>query len=360
MDAIEVIETLCGLLRGEVRAPADWMPVVAAANHGNLTPALYEPLKQWQARGGDPPADLMVFVEDVEARNARRNDLLLAQLEDGALALNRAGITPILFKGGALTLTDPAYHRARLLTDNDLLIRPEEVEPALAALVSAGIPIIERYPGADVHCVAELGRRGVDPGQIDLHQRAAGPPAAAEIPDLRDHCRIAAVGKARVLLPSPAILAFLTMLHDQFHDGDFWRGALDLRHLMDFARLCEQDFDFDHFDALCRTRLMLIAAHAQLIAAAELMGARIPDRIAKDPAARFHYRRSRLQHRAPRLMSPIGLLTVLIEAPSVLAHRRFDRAGRASVLTENARAGPRGGRLNRLRNVFTGVKTGKL
>ena len=76
-----------------------------------------------------------------------------------------------------------------------------------------------------------------DVGLIDLHQRPPGPPGLAEIDNLTAYCTPVSVDGLRAIRPLSAVQIFFLVLHDQLHDGDYWRGGFDLRHLVDIASL---------------------------------------------------------------------------------------------------------------------------
>ncbi len=89
---------------------------------------------------------------------------------------------------------------------------------------------------------------------------------------------------------------FLTILHDQFHDGDYWRGGFDLRHLNDIAKLSRR-VDWSEFEALCASGLTRNAAGEQLLAAARLMRARVPRRLVDRRMVRLQHDRRMAQFR---------------------------------------------------------------
>src|SRR6202008_1616219 len=130
------------------------------------------------------------------------------------------------------------------------------------------------YPGNDVLVAAEIGR-AEDVGLIDMHQRPPGPPGLAEIDNLGAYCRPVAIDGLRALCPIPALQIFFLVLHDQLHDGDYWRGGFDLRHLMDITRLSasNEPVDWGLLERLCRTSLVRHALETQLIAAERFAGA---------------------------------------------------------------------------------------
>jgi len=333
----------------------DWMAVLELANRSLVTAQLCTAL----AASGDAdavPEDARVFLHEVRSRNRERNRRLVMQLRDGLRALNRAGIEPVLLKGIALWATRPDTEFDRILADIDLLIRPSEVERAIDALQRAGLVLTARYPGNDVHVVAEFARPE-DVGLIDLHQRPPGPPGVAQIEDLPAYCVPVILDGLRAMRPASAVQIFFLVLHDQFHDGDYWRGGLDLRHLMDIAELsrAHEPVDWTLVERLCGTPLVRNALETQLIAAQRLAGAVIPDRFITRSWTRLQHWRHIMQFSHPRLTFPIAVLGVISEAASLLAHRAENRAGRRRVLGEGG-GGKRvtaSDRMRRLRHILT-------
>jgi hypothetical protein len=314
---------------------ADWMAILDLSNRSLVTAQLCAAL----LRSRDQlsvPEDVRVFLSEVRTRNRERNRRLILQFNDALRALNSAGIEPALLKGIALRATHREAEFDRILGDVDLLVRPSEVERAIDVLQEAGLTLTARYPGNDVHVVAEFGRPD-DVGLIDLHQRPPGPPGFAEIDNLDSHCVAIASDGLRASCPHPAVQIFFLMLHDQFHDGDYWRGGLDLRHLMDIAQLSQRHaVDWDLLERLCRTRLVRHALGTQLIAARRFAGAEIPERFMARSWTRVQHWRHMLQFSYPMMTLPLAVIGVISEFPNLVVHRAENRAGRRRVLGANA------------------------
>ena len=334
----KVLDQLCAALRGQPPADADWTAMVNLANQSLVTPTL--------AAAVPAPPDVAPFLDEVLARNRERNRRLFAQLDDALAPLNAAGVTPVLLKGAALRVTvgEPFD---RLLSDIDLLVGSHEVEPAIAALQAAGFGLAQRYPGASVHVVAELGRPQ-DVGYLDLHQRPPGPPAIAATTGRLVPARLPG-GEA--LVPDPATQILHLVLHDQFHDGDYWRGGFDLRHLLDLTRLAPRltPADWTWLRNACGPSLVRRALEAQLNAARHLFAGAAPS---------LTVRRWRLQHEHPALRLPLAALTVLLEWQDLAAYRAADRAGRRDLAVSPERVTP-ARRLERIRKIAA-VASGKI
>lgn len=345
------LSQLSACLQGVPPAQIDWAEMLKLANTALITPQLFVELER---AGVETPPQVRLFLMEVANRNRDRNRRTRAQLVDALAALNGAGIQPVLLKGLAVWATAaPDGEFDRMLGDIDLLVRPAEAQRAIEVLVAAGFGCDSRYDGPAVHVVAELGRP-TDVGFIDLHQRPPGPPGLAEIAGLEDYCKAASFDGFTALLPSPTIQTFLLILHDQIHDGDYWRGGLDLRHLLDLALLSRAGIDWGLLDRLCGTRLIRNAAAAQLIAAAKFAGADIPERIRGQGWARLQYQRHMAQFAWPKLSAPMAALGAASEWKSLLDHRAENRRGRARVLGTSRHDGENvSSRMERFRHILT-------
>jgi hypothetical protein len=333
------------------------MAVLWLANTSLVTPQI---LTAAEAAGASErlPADGLPFLTEVRARNRERNRRLFAQLADALRALNAANIEPALLKGAALWVAQgrPATFD-RMLNDLDLLVRPDEAETALAALKAAGFELHNRYQGSEVHVFAELGRPS-DVGFLDLHQRAPGPPGAAEAAWGGGERRVAWDGVA-ARVAEPAAQIFQLVLHDQFHDGDYWRGTFDLRHLLDIAALAEADPDWAALNTLASTPLLRRALEAQLLAARDLAGAAIPQRMLDDRLAGLQHRRRLAQFAHPALAGVLAAAGAAIDVPALLAHRAANRRDRRRLFGEGRATVGLRERLDRLRQLAAGPAAGK-
>jgi hypothetical protein len=159
------------------------------------------------------------------------------------------------------------------------------------------------------------------------------------------------------------------VLHDQFHDGDYWRGGFVLRHLIDIAELSRAPHavDWTLLEELCKTSLVRNALGTQLLAAERLLGAAVPLGLARRRWVRFQHQRHIWQFMCPRLSAPLSLIAVVTEWPNLLAHRAFnERQRRAALERETEAAGSMrrvirkaSGRMRRLKRILS-PRAGKL
>jgi hypothetical protein len=186
----------------------------------------------------------------------------------------------------------------------------------------------------------------------------------AEIADLRERASpVETAGGGRALVPDVASQLYLLVLHDQFHDGDYWSGRLNLRHLLDIGDLVEDpDMDWARLDGLVGTAVVRNALNTELIDAAWLTGVRLPEASGRGSWPRLQHRRRLIQVACPALMLPLAAATTLCEAPNLVAHRREIRSGRRRLFAEAPQRlalGPLVDRLERFKDIFLTPVAGK-
>lgn len=352
------LAALAGAMQGRPPEDAQWHGVLDLANRSLITPRLA------LAMAGLPlPTDVEAFLQDVLARNRRRNARLTAQVGGVAKLLNGVGVTPVLLKGSAALLcSDAARRDGRMLCDLDILVRPDQVDDAIGALEGGGYSVISRRSGRELHAVAELMREG-EQATIDLHQRPPGPPGMAEVDDLRLRCAaVDAGGGAAALVPNATLQLFFVMLHDKFHDGDYWSGRLNPRHLLDTADLlsAQEGVDWAYLDSLVTTQVVRNALETLLLDARWLTGVEPPaDRMRRLWPRVQHWRRLQQVER-PGWMIPLALAATLLESLNLAAHGRENKAGRKRVLGSASASGGSASRWSRMRDIFGVSGAGKL
>jgi len=352
------LKALARAIQGRLPEDAEWNGVLELANRSLITPRLAFCVAHLCL-----PADVDAFLQDVLTRNRHRNQRLRAQLERAVLQLNRRNITPVLLKGSAALLCPDGPRRdGRMLCDLDILVRPDEVDDAILALEAGGYTLVSRRRGSDLHAVAELMRDG-EHAMIDLHQRPPGPPGMAEVSELNRRCSTEAFGGGAVaLLPCPTLQLFFLVLHDQFHDGDYWSGRLNPRHLLDAADLLSgaEGVDWLYLDSLVETSVVRNALETLLIDAHWLTGA-------MPPAPRLRRLWPRLQHwrrlqqvSRPAWMIPFAVATGLCEGANLAGHGRANRAGRQRLFGREGADDAPANRWSRMRDIFGAAGAGKL
>lgn len=332
------LDALLRCLSGHSQANMNWQAVIAAANRTLTTAVLAE------RAGDDLPEDVAQFLATILDRTTARNARLLEQLKEAAKCLNSCGVRPIVLKGAAIQADIGDHYRGRILSDLDLMIPSSSSARASACLQNAGYLRQEGSGAADQPAVLY---RPQDVGMIDLHIRtkAARPHFTFEM--LIDHCSSLRLGNAELWLPSRTFQAVILILHDQLQERDYWRGFIDLRHLLDMQALARSPPCHDEAgeigSAIDWPQLLTQfppgaprrAAQLQMLTAKNLLGLSIPEHLCGSRWIRAQYRRRIMQLRWPALMPMATLLTVALDPfvgliPERLPSTPVSQSGRTS------------------------------
>ena len=304
---VEPLATLLACLAGEAPADVDWVDLLAAANQALVTGVL-------ATRVGDrAPEEVQAFLGTIQARALERNSRLKRQLEEAAASLNLAGIRPILLKGAAVLYTAGPGYGARILSDLDIMVPARSMAMARVRLETIGYRLYrhEDSPFAPMNLCREQ-----DVGMIDLHCRTKTRYPGFDFDDLAGSCSEVRLGTAKAWLPSPTSQALILILHDQLQDRDYWRGLVDLRHLLDIAELARTPagIDWEWLAAHFPRGYPRNALDVQLATLERLFGVRVP--MPKHPVwTEFQLRRRIVQLHLPGLRSFLTLLTLLLDPP---------------------------------------------
>jgi hypothetical protein len=304
------IRTLGGLLCGQRPEHCPWDDVIAVANESLTTATLATRLIR---QGHDLPEEVAIFLESVVARNDERNRRLKSQLTEAAEALNRAGIRPLLMKGTAILALPQGGDGSRMISDLDIMVPPVDTSRSVDSLIEIGYEIQSRPSDPSIPIVLS---RPCDPGPIDLHCRARAQHAHHQFQDLATAATPVSLGAGTALLPSPTLQIMILVLHDQFQDGDYLRGLIDLRHLLDIKLLANspQTIDWPLLETLFSKRFERHALRTQLLTARNLLGLQVPAKFYGGVVPRLQYERRLVQADWPWLMIPLTLFTILAEA----------------------------------------------
>jgi hypothetical protein len=312
---------LCQCFRGLRPRSADWTSLISLANQTLTTPALQDVVEQF---GDDIPEEVSGYIGELFARNLARNDRLAEQLAEALAALNARGIMPMLLKGSAMLATTPRMTMGRrLISDLDIVVSPDEVEPAYDCLFGLGYRASYEAPDGDAKWYVDLARPG-DVGMIDLQR---GPPGHrffySASGDARQHCRLLEQGSAYI--PSATYHALMLIIHDQFQDSDYWVGKTDLRHLLDLRDLADapDGIDWNLLVSLAPGRLARNAIETQLITLSALLGVSVPQPLRRRLLPHLQYRRRKLQARMP-VLGPLLLPLVLLDYRNYRAEVGFE------------------------------------
>lgn len=306
----ELAQCLTGRMPDEI----DWPRLVDAANQ-TLTTAL---LAQRIGPAARAPEEVLSFLAMIRARTTERNRRLIEQLDGIAAALAPLGTPPILLKGAALLVGQPwQVASARLMADIDLMLPRERLEMAVEQLLGIGYQI---YRWDDAQDAPAVLCRAQDVGMVDLHCRMKGKPPDLAYREVLPHCTAVARNGHDVLLPSPALQAAVLIAHDQIQERDYWRGALDVRHLADLAELSRDPsgIDWDGLDRLFQGALGRSVLRTQLYCLRHLLGVAVPDHLCSGGGPRLQYLRRIAQARWRWLRFPFTTMAFAWTLASML------------------------------------------
>lgn len=346
MTRLDHLDALLCCLKGQPPIRADWPAIIALANKTLCTPAVAVRLREANCLA-ELPADLALFLEEMERRNGERNSRLMAQLDEAAAAMNAAGVSPILLKGTAWLAYAPPERRAgRMLADIDLMVPADRFLSMIDQLRGIGyrLDTADLQPG-----VPAVLSRPQDAATIDLHcEYGSAHTLHYRFDDLAASATMWDLEGGIVLLPAPVACIAILLLHDQLKGRDYLRGRIDLRHLLDmqcFAS-CLDEEDWDDLRRLFRPGYARNAMQTQLLTARKLLGIDVPRALTRGARARLQYGRRLVQLRWPSLAPVLTLLSLL--DPSYLLVRRAVRRTLKEDAPSKASGLPRRESLERL------------
>jgi hypothetical protein len=143
-----------------------------------------------------------------------KNIKMLADFSRAAKALNRAGIYPLLLKGGAMKALRPEY--ARMMTDIDFLVPQERFDETMAVCKSSGFVIRANHPHS-IDMITPDRKSAIDVHRFFHIDSYNGKEHLKFSPELnaalfRRSKKVAAFG-AKVLIPSNEDLVFMLLVN---------------------------------------------------------------------------------------------------------------------------------------------------
>ena len=316
IGADRTLQNLIACLTGEVGRSHDWHRLLTVAattlTIGNVAAAVL---------GADPPLDIPPAVkdllEDILSRSRDRNARMREQLAELLPVLNRAGIEPIVMKGLARLLSDPR-EEFRLLSDHDILIPPDREQAAIAALRQLGYELVAG--GGDG--ITPVFGRTCDVATIDLHSSLKPHYLGLAYDTIAKHCDRAQLADGTFLLPNATCQTLLIVVHDQLNDRDYWRGVIDVRHLIDMDRLLKDGIDWPLLRSFFEKGTSKRALEVQMRTAASLLKVEIPNEYCGGVWPQIQVLRRRAQTRAPMARFLFTPLTILIDPPRASIEQR--------------------------------------
>jgi hypothetical protein len=351
---------LASCLNGSIPEKVDWDEVIKLANKSLTITSLAAAIAKL-ARAENIPGDVQAYLATLHDRNAQRNSRLLHQLKEAVTCLNSAGIEPVVMKGAAILLAQKQGEiGARILTDLDVLVRPADMSGAITALRGIGYEIriavgSGSWPGNPKFHLPAVLARPTDVGSIDLQCRPRGPASFSDIEWLYHNSIQMAFDGADVFVPSPFAQIVYLMLHDQFQDGDYWRGLIDLRHLLDVANLARLgDISWDALRSLFANGYERNAVDTQILTAAALFGMSSMSKPSFGALSHLQLARRKIQIGRRYLVAPFTLLTLLTEVFHYSSWDRFGGDPYSTRLQEAKR------KVRELRRIFRPTPPGKV
>ncbi len=237
----------------------DYLKVVSIANTEFLTSALYYEMKKHKLFDTIEDEELHAFLHEIFVLNTKRNEQILHQLEEIVLILNSSSIEPLLLKGiASLVEKDYQHIGIRYLSDIDLMVHPEEIEKAYAALIDAGYKKADSpmFAHESYHHLWPLEKDGM-PVILELHRRAMGGYSTLKsIPfSTNTSYKSDNVKFSNTWVFNPTHKLYHTFFHSEVDDDNYNFKNLDLRHLYDFAVLSKKyynEVDWTELDRLIR------------------------------------------------------------------------------------------------------------
>lgn len=304
------IRSLLTNLTGTFEAPEDWTPLLQLATDSLTIGSLSYRILQ-SAPPAAIPDEVADLLRDVLARTKTRNQRLKRQFYELLPVLNAIGVQPIVMRGMA-SLLPKKRDTGRILSDIDLLVPAERREETIEALRSLGYQIFQGFHGAPFSVV--LGRSR-DVGMIDLHTDIQPYVLEVDYHRLAPLCRKSSIAAGDLLLPTPTCALVLLILHDQLHDADYWRGLIDVRHLVETPGFVRSGVDWEKVESFFPAGAARNAMHVHLRTAKTLLGIDIPEEQCGEAWARLQFKRRLLQLRVPILMRLLTFLTAFVDRP---------------------------------------------
>lgn len=177
----------------------------------------------------------------------------LGQTLDAFDVLSAARIPFIVFKGGALMVEDFASTRRRILSDLDVLVRPEAAPDAIKCLTDAGWSSVNGESPALLHRLTQVRRSGNyrkgQYGEIDLHTSPFHYSRSGEAMDqaLWRNAQSAKVGARSVLIPDATNSIVISLAHAPQTETAEW--AFDIA-----TRVAHQTIDWDRLAHIAHQR----------------------------------------------------------------------------------------------------------
>jgi hypothetical protein len=302
-------QDLIDCLTGRVKRPSDWHSLLSMAattlTIGTLADVFLDPESRVAV-----PSEYRDLLEDVRMRSRERDKRMTEQFLELLPLLNSVRVEPIVMKGLARLLSDP-QEQSRILSDIDLLIPPGRRLDCVLAMQRQGYQVMV---GGEEDLPPVLGRAR-DVATIDLHTSLKPFYLGLGYEAVAPYCRRTEFASGTALLPAATCHMLLMVLHDQLNDRDYWRGLIDVRHLVDIHRLAQQGIDWPLLASFFDKGTSKRAFEVQMRTARSFLETDIPQEYCGGAWSRLQVLRRRVQLRMPRMRPLLTVLTVLMDPP---------------------------------------------
>ena len=301
---------LFAALDGRIEPMRDWAPLLQHSAETLTIGTLAARLSRSEYWGG-LPGEVRELLSDILDRTAKRNRSLEEQALELTRVLNGIGVEPIVMRGMARVLAGE-FAEGRLISDIDLLLPIEKRDAAIDALRGLDYEIHQGFHGPPFSVV--FGRNK-DVGMVDVHTSLQPYRLNVGYDRVAPLCDRKEISGARLLLPNATASVLLNVLHDQLHDGDYWRGLVDVRHMAEFPQFIEKGVDWTQLATFFPDRNARNALEVQLRTAKRLVLADIPEEYCGGTWARIQCARRLAQLRLPILMPVFTIATLAVDPP---------------------------------------------
>lgn len=258
----------------------DWEEVRRTIWGERLAPLVYK-IVQGQVLA---PPDLEEELARAYADNALRSTFLFHRVEALLLALHDAGIEALLLKGAALSQVIYSRSAVRPLGDLDVLVRPEQVRTALAALTRIGYSRCDVEPRAGDTLAYEnevlIQKPGLVPADVEIHWGLLDSPHYQRVLDMAWFWQTALpvrIGETDTLILGPEAQLLHLCAHLALHhagEGLLWR-----HDIAEVIHAYADRFDWDLLLAQAQAFDLVLPVQGLLAEVAEQWRAPIPDAI---------------------------------------------------------------------------------
>jgi hypothetical protein len=261
------LQTLALALRGELADNMHWDLLIATANDVLLTPELFKAICV-HGLLDRVPNDVREYLRFIFEVNCERNARLSEQLIELIVALNAAGIEPVLTKGAGELWKSSGEDLARMMYDIDITVSREELASTERCFLALGYSRIHGVGWA----------RSQDAASVDIHfPPGRFPEYWPDRQAYAAHFEQRRRAGATALVQSPTLRLTHLVVHDMIKNGRWWLGKIDMRSLFEISHILNAgEIDWSVAKAILATRLARDCLLSELLSASEMFGVEMP------------------------------------------------------------------------------------